>query len=481
MDALVYGRGFIPTDSMFRYAGNFPRTHAQHKANPEDFIVEEKPKRGYATTVSTKSDFPCREELDAGKGRYIAFTLVLLKMTTSAGVKAVASALGVEPSKITVAGNKDRTARTSQMAVVEIDDLDLVRRNSFPDENILRRHGWFIKDVRRTDASLSKGQLAGNRFHIKLLVPGMDKAALSAYLDVRLKHLLAVFDDKGNVPYIPNFFGRQRLGRRQNLLGVGHTLIHEGLEAGIKRFLCEAVEQNDHWMATKLRRQLLPMWEDAENLAAKNGGAVAEQYYSFMDMREAMEVLVPDPNDRERDRSRRRKVPMYRPANMYIEHTLAEGVAKCKDFKHLIENNRSVRDDVSLWVGAYQSYWANQVLGRLLDGDIPRTMLEVGEHDGELMIPLYFSGDPKSVKFYQQVCPEAIPHHIDPVVEKLFLTNFRNKRGPRRPAFINVNDLEYSVHDGEVRFKFLLRSGAYATNFLSLLFDLDAEVLGASA
>src|ERR1700679_267199 len=108
-------------------------------------------------------------------------------------------------------------------------------------------------------------------------------------------------------------------------------------------------------------------------------------------------------------------------------------LAKCKSFEEMIKRNRAVKDDVSLWVGAYQGYWYNQVLGRVLDGEIPTSALEVCERGGELLIPLYFPGDAKSVAFYEQVCPEAIPHNIDRVVRKLFLTQFRDRRGPRRP------------------------------------------------
>jgi len=463
-DVLERGVGYIPTAPMRRFAGGFPLVHAQHKATPTDFVVEEK-QPGLQTTVSTASDFSDPEELERRKGRFVAFTLVLEKLTTSAGQKGAARLLDVDPSLITTAGNLDRTALTSQMAVVEIDDVDRVRRCSFPDVAVLKRDGFFIKDVRRTDSPLGKGRKEGNRFQIKLLVPGMKQDELRAYLEPRLNAIINAHGD-GKRPYIPNFFWRQRLGRRQNLLGVGYTLITEGLDAGIRRFVCEVVEQNDHPLATKMRRQLGPMWDDAQRQADGKGQTIAEQYYSFLNMRQLLE------------KSTYHNKPSYQPANMFIEHTLVTEVAKCKSFEEMIRRNRAVRDDISLWVGAYQAYFANKVLGGVLDGDIARDQLEVGERDGELLIPLFFPGDPKSVAFYQRVCPEAIPHHIDPVVRKLFLTNFRDRRGPRRPAFITVNDLDYSVHDESVTFKFLLRSGAYATNFLSLLFDLDAEHLG---
>jgi hypothetical protein len=62
-DALVRGVGFIPTESMRRYAGDYALKRALHKAHPDDFIVQEK-QRGYLCTVSPNSDFPNQEELE---------------------------------------------------------------------------------------------------------------------------------------------------------------------------------------------------------------------------------------------------------------------------------------------------------------------------------------------------------------------------------------------------------------------------------
>lgn len=61
--------------------------------------------------------------------------------------------------------------------------------------------------------------------------------------------------------------------------------------------------------------------------------------------------------------------------------------------------------------------------------------------------------------------------------KEIFLSNFNGRPGPRRPAFIFVNDLSYDVRDEVVSFCFSLRSGAYATTFLSYLFQLDTDGL----
>lgn len=111
------------------------------------------------------------------------------------------------------------------------------------------------------------------------------------YLAPRLEFLMR--DHKGKrVPRVPNFFGRQRLGRRQNLLGVGINLIENGLEAGVKRFICEVVENNDHPKANELRRQLAAKWAEAERVAEEKGQSVAEQFYCFLDMKKLLEAMV---------------------------------------------------------------------------------------------------------------------------------------------------------------------------------------------
>lgn len=455
------GIGFVPTAAVRDFAGNFEVWPAQHKADPDDFIVQER-QPGLQCTVSPQSDFPNQESLDCPRGHLVAVTLVKYRLTTPAAIEGLAQLLRIPAKNITAAGLKDRTARSAQMVVIEGVDLEVVRRNCKPDEDILRRDGFFIKDARRCSKKLGKGHLEGNHFQIKLVVAGKSKSELEEYMRPRIEFLMR--DHKGRrVPRVPNFFGRQRLGRRQNLLGVGVDLLTSGLEAGVKRFICEVVDQNDHPKANELRRRLAKCWDDAERAAEAKGETVAQQYYCFIEMKEMLEATG------------FRNTPVYKLSNMYIEQKLISRIINTRCIEKAV---RELKDDLSLSVGAFQGYWFNQILGDVNDegAKISVSQLEV-DKGGEPVIPLYFTGDDRSVAFYKQWCPQAIPDQLDRKTKEIFLTNYNGRPGPRRPAFIFVNDLSYEIHDGVVTFCFSLRSGAYATTFLSYLFQLDTDSL----
>jgi hypothetical protein len=223
------------------------------------------------------------------------------------------------------------------------------------------------------------------------------------------------------------------------------------------------VENNDHPKANELRRQLAAKWAEAERVAEEKGQSVAEQFYCFLDMKKLLETIG------------YRGKPVYKMANMFIEYKLVNKILSTKCIERAV---RELKDDLSLSVGAFQGYWFNQLLGDVNDegAKISVRSLEV-DKDGEPVIPLYFPGDERSVAFYRQWCPQAVPDQLDRKTKEIFLSNFNGRPGPRRPAFIFVNDLSYEVHDEVVSFCFSLRSGAYATTFLSYLFQLDTDGL----
>lgn len=469
------GFGFVPFESMRKSAGNFDVTLARHKSEPWHFRVEENHRYGQLT-ASTKSDFD-PAELENSRGRFIAGTLVKSMLTSTAAARKLAARLGISSHEITMAGNKDRTAVTAQMFVISNPNVKFedVLRLSEPDERNLREDGFFIKDIRRAFKPLRKGYLEGNRFTLKTLHPGLSKADLDTYLAPRLNHLRSgLCEGNPDTVVMSNFFGYQRLGRRQNLLGVGVDFILHGVEAAAKRFCCEVVEENDHPLATQLRRKLAAIWAHAEASAQRKGQSVAEQHFDFIEMLKVLEE--PEPNPRGHYRR-----PSYEPANMFIEHKLVKKICKFHNFE---EAFLEMRDDVSLWVGAVQGYWFNQSLGRLVEGEIPQEALEKNPRNGEMGFPLFFAGDPTSVEWYRRWLPEAIPEQIDPFVLRHFLSNSDGSPGPRRPAYVPVGDLTEEVHNESINWRFVLRRGSYATVFLGLLFNLDGkdfEAIGASA
>lgn len=451
------GKGFVPTASMRAYAG-FPVWPAEHKMTPADFTVRER-QPGLQCSEAPESDFESREALDNSAGRFVAVTLVKQRKTTPDAVGGVAKLLKIPNGDISAAGLKDRTAITSQMIVIRTNNLEHVRAHCFPKQENLRRYGFFIKDARRYDKMLGKGHLNGNQFQINLRLAGRSKADLEAYLEPRVAYLTRHHQGK-HVLRVPNFFGSQRCGQRQNNIYIGWEFITKGLEAGCKAFVCDVVEENDHPRATDLRRKLRAIWEQAENKAAEKGEPLGRQLYCWMDMKE----LLDKANDGR---------PAYLAANMFIERKLIKALMVHLDFEKAV---KSLRDDLSLSIGAWQAYWFNQVLADVNDEskEISISNLEV-DRLGEPVIPLFFSGDKQSVAFYERWCPQAIPPAIDEKVKEIFLSNADGRRGPRRPAYIFVNELNYQVQDEAVTFSFYLRSGAFATTFLSYLFNLDGD------
>lgn len=237
--------------------------------------------------------------------------------------------------------------------------------------------------------------------------------------------------------------------------------VTKGIWAGCKAFLCDVVEENDHPTDTALRRKLRAILEKAEAQANERGETVAEQFYFWMDMKELLEKVGYDNR------------PAYRAANMFIEYKLIKEVMKTKCLDKAV---RALKDDLSLSIGAWQAYWFNQVLADVNDDDSKISIESLGvDQYGEPVIPLYFPGDDRSVAFYKQWCPQAVPPALDRETKEIFLTNKDRRPGPRRPAYIFVNELSYEVHDELVVFSFYLRSGAFATTFLSYLFNLDGK------
>lgn len=438
------GDHFIPT-SVGVYMGERNRIHAAVKRDPRDFIVEEQTTDHHRCSTAPTSDL--KDLFDnGGSGDIVAVTLVKKRLVTPAAIDLLRRMLP-SGARITYAGLKDRWAVTSQRITISGVSYDDVVRACMPSNDQLNSEGWYIKDPIRVARMLDIGHLVGNNFNIRVSVKGYSAQQLSRYMELSIAEL-----ERGDHQF-PNAFGRQRLGKRQNLFGVGYDFIHYGAEAGIERFITETspAENNN---ATDLRRRLAVEWDEAKRSAKATGTCVAQQTEQLERMRR---ILT------ERTHGR----PAFESLNMTIEHRIIEQLIRHGDYAKVM---RSIYKDFSLWVGAYQGFWFNQVLAGVIEG---RVSLE--EQQGEKRIPLIID-EPRAVKFYRRWCPEAIPTQIDPTVGKLFLTpRNRHQRGPRRPVFVPVRDLSYTCEDEAVVMSFQLRSGAYATTFLSTLFELEGD------
>lgn len=342
--------------------------------------------------------------------------------------------------------------------------------------------------------ALSKGDHRQNRFELRIVVAGKTQAEVADYLKPRIERL-GMF---GNC--IPNAIGFQRLAARQLGHQHGRTLVtgdyqapagvHKfgtASEAAIYRFLHETSgRENDG--AEKLRRDIESCW-----------------LYDFPGMVQRL--------DRQ-----------YRALNMSVEYKIAERLADTDryrgDFQEVV---RSMHEEVSMWVAAWQSWWWNQVLAKKLPHwtreaeeamaareELPSLRCTCAVESSashpsrchkkwevcrkckleekirrfnlsEKGIPMLMDS-PQSREYYGRLayCSEGVNdlNKADAFVTEQFLRPRGNT--PWRKAFMRVDSLQYSVGSEEIEnvdttvvgLTFDLPSGAYATVLLSLLFEL---------
>jgi len=174
-----------------------PPIPARIKQRDEDFMVEEVPR--YA---------PC------GDGDHSYLLIEKVGVTTRRAVLDIARALGVSPSAIGVAGQKDARGITRQMISVQGVDSARVRSLVLPRITIL--------DEARHRTKLRTGSLRANRFTVRLRNMPAERIR-----DVQT--LLNVLGHRG----VPNYFGPQRFGMRGDTWEVGRTLLRGDFDGAV--------------------------------------------------------------------------------------------------------------------------------------------------------------------------------------------------------------------------------------------------------
>ncbi len=161
------------------------------KARPEDFIVEE---------------LPLDVEEPDPSGSHVWFEMEKRGISTPDATRRLARALQRQPQEIAFAGRKDAVAVTRQRMSIEhvaIDDL-----------LALDLDGIQIRNPYRCRKKLRVGQLAGNRFHLRLT--GVESGT---------RDRLAIELDSLQRTGVPNAYGDQRFGRGGGGLALGRSLV----------------------------------------------------------------------------------------------------------------------------------------------------------------------------------------------------------------------------------------------------------------
>ncbi len=188
------------------------------KQSPEDFFVQEIPLYE-----------PC------GKGEHVYCEIEKKGLSTFEAVNAIARALDIPKQKIGFAGMKDSNAVTRQMISIQGVSEEQLQALEIPDIKVL----WISRHTNK----LRLGHLKGNRFAVRI----RDVEPTDV---IKVEPILRAIQKRG----LPNFFGEQRFGTRQNNDLLGAALIRDDNVGLLKLFLGSPDRRFDNPQTTHARR-----------------------------------------------------------------------------------------------------------------------------------------------------------------------------------------------------------------------------------
>ena len=173
--------------------------------NEKDFIVDELPHVDYKRN----------------KGNFLILHIKKVEMTTWDMIAVFAKLLNIPAEKIGYAGLKDKHATTTQYISVEVKYENALKRFKHKQIKIIGSY--------KHNHAIRMGDLAGNRFHIKLYAVDNIEAG-------RIEKLARKSEKQG----LPNYFGYQRFGRDGDSIEQAKAMIDGEAhieDAKLKKFL----------------------------------------------------------------------------------------------------------------------------------------------------------------------------------------------------------------------------------------------------
>jgi tRNA(Glu) U13 pseudouridine synthase TruD len=499
------------------------------KSTPADFVVTE-PVPAYPglkelfargimvpshrfLTIGTDSDMPGlltdRDLTVTYRGQTlpaVAFTAVKTCESTWRMTDMVANHLSnqlkrtIGHQQILTSGLKDRTAVTAQTMVVvgvSMTEMSKVDWSGFQPG----RQGVFVKDIRPTDRLLDLGDHLANHFEITIRLPGKTRQAIEDYVYSRALVLERLRFR------VPNAFHMQRLGPTQDNQRWGRTLLTGRGEPpqGVKPF------------TSNIEAMLFQLLCSANSRGSVEVSALREELQKYW------QFNYPKLEQTLRNR--------YRRLNLTLEYEVAKRLADPR-FNGSADVFYDLRDRLSIAVGAWQAVYWNWTLGAMLDegrldpdsregiplafscdqsrefygrSEIGRQCLEelavteqlaaraepflhaaidhywqtnnIGDTPDKFGLSMnavrsLFSGvvPPGTTRPARRELSAALVRHLC-LVPRDLRTGAPKPFAPTRDAFMRVSDFAFRCEDQAVTLRFALRSGAYATMLIGLLFD----------
>lgn len=379
------------------------------KERPEDFFVQE---------------IPLYEP--SGEGEHVYCEIQKKGMTTFDAVNLIARILNIPRHNIGFAGMKDAKAVTRQVFSIQGASEEQIAALKLNDIEIL----W----VKRHGNKLRLGHLKGNRFAIR--IRNVDAADV-----IKVEPIVRLIQQRG----LPNFFGEQRFGSRQNNDLLGAALIRDDNMGLLKLLLGTPDKRFDDAQSSHARK----LFEEHKN----------EESLHEWPRRCGMERRI-----------LHRLIKSHKPsaAVRMIDEPLKR-----------------------LWVSALQSRVFNEVLARrlptyyqILPGDFAwkhenGACFLVQDAAAEAARAESFEISPTGpLVGYRMSTPEGEPLAIEQEVlaqfqlspEQFRLEGKHKVKGARRPLRIKVEDIAISggadEHGPHVTLAFTLPAGAFATVLL---------------
>jgi len=395
---------------------DFPGIGGSIKQRPEDFFVQEIPL--YEPT---------------GSGEHVYVEIQKISLTTFDAIHRIAGALRISSRDIGYAGMKDAHAISRQSLSIWGTSEEAVQQLQIP--------GITILSISRHGNKLRLGHLTANRFAIK--IRDVNPADV-----VKVQGALKTLEERG----LPNYFGQQRFGRRNNNHLLGAALI-----------------KGDHpAVLSELLGQPNPKLDDPQSISAR-------QAFDAKDYEKAMKLFP-------------RRSGMER-------RVLARFIKTKKEIAAVKAIDQKLR---RLWVSAAQSSIFNdclarriQTIDRLLPGDL------AWKHDNGAVFRVENPSQeqPRCDAFeisptgpligYRMTLPEAdelqieretfAAHHLNP--DDFRKSGKEKVKGARRPLRVKVTDIDLSAgaddHGPHITIAFTLPAGAFATVLLRELMKSD--------
>jgi tRNA pseudouridine13 synthase len=380
------------------------------KQTPDDFVVKEITGKGVVLEPGVKYDANALGETEVPEGKQISFVLEKKDWNTMNALLTIANLMGRGRKSIGYAGTKDKKALTVQLGSIYHPEPYDMSQIKLKDINI--NGSWRSEGV-------ELGSDIGNAFEIKIgEVQEPDGAAAIA------EELMG---------RMPNYFGPQRFGERRNNQEVGLSILRGDFEGAVMEFLT-GIENERNERVTEARTKLK----------------------ETLDFQGALE---------------------YFPKYLRGERTVIAYLAKYpKNYANALR--LLPRGTALMFVHAVQSMMFNEELERRISaGDFASGIhaqkdaygfpdLEKVGVEGEFtVVPLVgYQTKDEEISTYAKEIMERMQ-----ITKELFISKGLrefNMKGSYRALIAPVKDLGHEAAGDEVKLKFSLPKGSYATVLL---------------